>query len=1413
MSASSSTGFAVYGSASTAAPEADDASSIRSVSDYGADDDLADPNANAEDVKHSNNLSSSRPPGVPARREKLQAKAPTPALPQHTPAVASPPLRPQRSVRSFMANGSKSPPMSVTPGDGRSPRPELVALPPELVEAAAAAAAASAPTSASTSTSASASVSHEGLGIRVVNATMSPNPDDLDPALIAQAEAEAVAEAEAESRPRTLSGVRALAKERARLRKEAALAALNASTGVAVPAPPSSFIATAAPENLADGASSLLGESDAQMGTLKAQRRLASRQDTAVRDVLQTSLDTGVAPTAGAESNNATSTFVSSPSASPQQQVRSLGPERADDSQGRRSIDSIGARSSKTNRTQANIDESDEFAKVDAALTAVLDDLSLTSTGSAATVRANAPRSQSKGAPTGDTSRTPLLSASALPHASSQDGAREGKGQDLVFPDQGTARTANFPAPLHLPDPAALASRERPPVHSAPHSQLGFLPTSSSDAQPVPALPGSKGPSHSPSQPQLSPSTPASARFDQRRNTLPPPTDVSGQLLIYGKSIPFPEPYLNTNVPGMNAPERRRLGLGNSTMNALSISAPSSGLIHPTVERSKAYAAKANALFAIETGLEVWVKAMGATRPGARNAYTGGALPRRTSAVPTNAAGMTAGGPVSAAAAAFKQSMAGVSGNAGAVGSRQLASGRTQSVSIGPSTATILASASAPTNYAQFGHIPPLPGGAHPSRREDPSVSTIRSDITFPMRGDGGRAKDITPISGHGVHMTSSDSTESRGVGAIGQEPDSPPNALPRNLPYPGVIGSYQGRKNSIIAGTLLTGPGRSDGSGAADVSVIPPRGSSIDGPSIAAVSGVTFTSVDGAQPLRPGNSSASSSRRESLRQELSLGPAPPVFEPSTSHGPRLPRTPTSGTIPQARSGIAARALAMERQGSAASSSASFTPVLPHSGSATPRGTLSSAGVSRGHVPAKLTLEPVDPLGIAIGDDTIGATHADGWSRTGSPPDVATPGSGTTYMSAISDNAHSFASVSNALSASISSSSVPLSDLAGASSLGGGVASSPASVGPGRHAKVLGPRAPKLSLSGIPISDLSSSTANGSIFAGPSPLTSELGKRPSIPSTIGSFTDSHSLGKSGYLDSPSDLSPRDPSLSVLPGAAIPSPAGKSSPQFLHSPPPGPSGQRRSSAATGFIPVGVSSTVRKSSFGGKEVTHSRDFFYSDLGKKEGSLGDVEGYADEPIVATPRSGGSGHIPTTPGAPVAAGVGPPSLLSPPGTPGTGYLYGTSPSIGLGDGRARTLSRSGSTLDFRAGAASSTGSSGGLASSVDALGGGIGSIPRSPSLADATAFRANSTSSLSYGSVRTSGSGAGAAKKQSKKAAFEETLAKMQDVMPDAERDVLAKYLEKAGGNDLTAMHNYFADQAKGKISSSRSPRRSGY
>lgn len=66
------------------------------------------------------------------------------------------------------------------------------------------------------------------------------------------------------------------------------------------------------------------------------------------------------------------------------------------------------------------------------------------------------------------------------------------------------------------------------------------------------------------------------------------------------------------------------------------------------------------------------------------------------------------------------------------------------------------------------------------------------------------------------------------------------------------------------------------------------------------------------------------------------------------------------------------------------------------------------------------------------------------------------------------------------------------------------------------------------------------------------------------------------------------------------------------------------------------------------------------------------------------------------------------------------------------------------------------------------------------------------NVKSSFSYGSVRRTG-GIGGGNGGQKSDAFEESLAKLSDVLPDADMGVLAEYLRKANGDDLAAIVSF--------------------
>lgn len=87
------------------------------------------------------------------------------------------------------------------------------------------------------------------------------------------------------------------------------------------------------------------------------------------------------------------------------------------------------------------------------------------------------------------------------------------------------------------------------------------------------------------------------------------------------------------------------------------------------------------------------------------------------------------------------------------------------------------------------------------------------------------------------------------------------------------------------------------------------------------------------------------------------------------------------------------------------------------------------------------------------------------------------------------------------------------------------------------------------------------------------------------------------------------------------------------------------------------------------------------------------------------------------------------------------------------------------------------------------------------SPSLSAETSPRigAGLRSSLSYGSVRDRmrrGSNSGDSE------AFNATLTKLADILPDADTETLALYLRKAKGNDLQAIGDYLQDQSLGKL-----------
>ncbi|EPQ28826.1 uncharacterized protein PFL1_03629 [Pseudozyma flocculosa PF-1] len=69
----------------------------------------------------------------------------------------------------------------------------------------------------------------------------------------------------------------------------------------------------------------------------------------------------------------------------------------------------------------------------------------------------------------------------------------------------------------------------------------------------------------------------------------------------------------------------------------------------------------------------------------------------------------------------------------------------------------------------------------HP-RNEGSYAASVRSDLTFPMRGDGGKAKEI--------------------VSLLPTMPESPPSRVPANLPYPSLVDQ---RSNSTSSGNFST--------------------------------------------------------------------------------------------------------------------------------------------------------------------------------------------------------------------------------------------------------------------------------------------------------------------------------------------------------------------------------------------------------------------------------------------------------------------------------------------------------------------------------------------------------------------------------------------------------------------------------
>jgi hypothetical protein len=73
--------------------------------------------------------------------------------------------------------------------------------------------------------------------------------------------------------------------------------------------------------------------------------------------------------------------------------------------------------------------------------------------------------------------------------------------------------------------------------------------------------------------------------------------------------------------------------------------------------------------------------------------------------------------------------------------------------------------------------------GLHARDTTDSSVyaASVRSDATFPMRGDGGRAKELTAVREAGI-------------------PESPPSMIPPNIPYPALLpGQLRGDETSAL--------------------------------------------------------------------------------------------------------------------------------------------------------------------------------------------------------------------------------------------------------------------------------------------------------------------------------------------------------------------------------------------------------------------------------------------------------------------------------------------------------------------------------------------------------------------------------------------------------------------------------------
>lgn len=176
---------------------------------------------------------------------------------------------------------------------------------------------------------------------------------------------------------------------------------------------------------------------------------------------------------------------------------------------------------------------------------------------------------------------------------------------------------------------------------------------------------------------------------------------------------------LNTriNVPGKTVPYP-------PAMNAQSVSIDKRKL--PPWERARAYATFVNELASMPSGLTTWMEmaqkqprnTMGTVKAGQR----GGGGPRYPSTF-------------------------GVGGESGTYS--------------GDSVMTSLSSSSA--------------AYVHP---RDASGASVRSDMTFPMRGDGGRARDVTQVP------------------FDRSAPDSMPDAVPSNIPYPTLVHQHQQHSN-----------------------------------------------------------------------------------------------------------------------------------------------------------------------------------------------------------------------------------------------------------------------------------------------------------------------------------------------------------------------------------------------------------------------------------------------------------------------------------------------------------------------------------------------------------------------------------------------------------------------------------------